>query len=232
MVQTGEHGITYDGSATETQLHGYSDRDWCVEHSTTGFAVCFAGAVIGYGSRRQHSISTSSTEAEIMAASHTALEILYFRGLLREMGEDMSEPTVLYVDNLGAVALSKDLKSCQRSRHIERRYLKVRELVAQGDVIVKYRETSENPADMLTKPLDAATFNKHATTLMSNKNTINVRANAPSAIRQQTYNVEAAYLKKNQIILIEGSHTLTSNSDTNPSRLGGTGVLQCQIVSR
>ena len=46
------------------------------------------------------------------------------------MGEDMSEPTVLYVDNLGAVALSKDLKSCQRSRHIERRYLKVRELVA------------------------------------------------------------------------------------------------------
>ena len=39
-------------------------------------------------------------------------------------------------------------------------------------------------------------------------------------------------LQKNQIILIEGSHTLTSSSDTNPSRLGGTGVLQCQIVSR
>ena len=38
--------------------------------------------------------------------------------------------------------------------------------------------------------------------------------------------------QKNQIILIEGSHTLTSSSDTNPSRLGGTGVLQCQIVSR
>ena len=38
--------------------------------------------------------------------------------------------------------------------------------------------------------------------------------------------------KKNQIILIEGSHTLTSSSDTNPSRLGATGVLQCQIVSR
>ena len=38
--------------------------------------------------------------------------------------------------------------------------------------------------------------------------------------------------KENQIILIEGSHTLTSSTDTNPSRLGGTGVLQCQIVSR
>ena len=47
--------------------------------------------------------------------------------------------------------------------------------MTQGDIIVKYRETSENPADMLTKPLDAATFNKHAATLMSNKNTSNVR---------------------------------------------------------
>jgi hypothetical protein len=36
-------------------------------------------------------------------------------------------------------------------------------------------------------------------------------------------------LKKNQIILIEGSHTPTSSRDTNPSRLGGTSVLQCQI---
>ena len=41
-----------------------------------------------------------------------------------------------------------------------------------------------------------------------------------------------AALEKNQIILIEGSHTLTSNPNTNPSRLGGTGVLQRQIVSR
>ena len=36
-------------------------------------------------------------------------------------------------------------------------------------------------------------------------------------------------VEKNQIILIEGSHTLTSDVDTNPSRLGKAGVLQCQI---
>ena len=30
------------------------------------------------------------------------------------------------------IELSKDLKSCQRSRHIERRHLKLRELVAAG----------------------------------------------------------------------------------------------------
>mmetsp|Transcript_68565 Transcript_68565/g.187983 ORF Transcript_68565/g.187983 Transcript_68565/m.187983 type:complete len:82 (+) Transcript_68565:586-831(+) len=47
----------------------------------------------------QHSIALSSTEAEIMAASLAAAEIIFLRGLLREMGVDMSEPTVLYVDN-------------------------------------------------------------------------------------------------------------------------------------
>ena len=60
-------------------------------------------------------------------------------------------PTILYVDNSGAVELSKDLKSCQRSRHIERRYLKVRELVAKGEIEVRYCPTKENVADALTK---------------------------------------------------------------------------------
>ena len=35
--------------------------------------------------------------------------------------------------------------------------------------------------------------------------------------------------KTNLITLVEGSHTPTSNTDTKPSRIGGTGVLQCQI---
>ena len=65
----------------------------------------------------------------------------------------------------------------------------------QGDIIVKYRETSENPADMLTKPLDAATFKKHSDTLMANLDVSGTRSSTTSTIRQQTYDVEAAYLK-------------------------------------
>ena len=54
------------------------------------------------------------------------------------MGADLSKPTVIYVDNSGAIELSKDLKSCTRSRHIERRYLWVRELVHRGEIEVRY----------------------------------------------------------------------------------------------
>ena len=100
-----------------------------------------------------------------MAASMAATEILYFRGLLFELGHQL-EPTILYVDNQGAVELSRDMKSCQRSRHIERRYLRVRELVASGDIVVEFVATASNSADILTKPLEFVDFDRHSRALM------------------------------------------------------------------
>jgi hypothetical protein len=44
-----------------------------------------------------------------------------------EMGLPQGE-TKLFVDNSGAVELSRDRKSCHCSRHVDRRYFKVREL--------------------------------------------------------------------------------------------------------
>ena len=119
------HGMKYDGNVTDAHvLVAYSDSDWGIKPSTTGWYVQLAGAGVSWRSARQHSVATSTTEAEIIAASDAALEVTYLRGLLAEMGFRQTSPTVLYVDNSGAVELSRDLKSCQRSRHIERRYLK------------------------------------------------------------------------------------------------------------
>ena len=85
---------------------------------------------------------------------------------LAEMGHDMSQPTVLWVDNMGAVEITKRRESLARSRHIERRYLKMQEWVAEGKIQVKYIKTDENRADMFTKPLDRATFEYHAAGIM------------------------------------------------------------------
>ena len=194
MAQRAKQGVTFNATGARTDCHAYSDSDWQVGSSTSGWCIKYAGAVVAYGSRRQECIALSSTEAEIMAASHCASEIMYTRGLLREMGVCMDAPTVLYVDNSGAVELSKDLKSCKRSRHIERRFLKVRELVAQGHIVVKYCPTEENHADVLTKGLPAAVHLKHATALM-NLGDIEVGRNTKPTVRQRTFDVEAAYLK-------------------------------------
>ena len=91
---------------------------------------------------------------------------MYYRGLLAEMGVDMTKPTVLKVDNSGAICLAKHMTSCKRSRHIQRRWLKIRELVAEGHIVVEWVPTNDNAADMLTKALAKEPFDRHRSVLM------------------------------------------------------------------
>jgi len=86
---------------------------------------------------------------------------------LTEQGLPQRKPTKLYVDNQGAVELSKDQKSCHRSRHVLRRYFKVRELQHDGVVEVVWVATDDNLADGFTKPLGPAKFTKFKSEVMN-----------------------------------------------------------------
>ena len=66
----------------------------------------------------------------------------------------------LYCDNSGAVANSKEPRSHKRSKHIERRYHLIREIVTRGDVEVKKISTHDNIADLFTKTLSIRVFEK------------------------------------------------------------------------
>ena len=62
--------------------------------------------------------------------------------------------------------LAKEQKITSSSRHITRRFLKVREYVADDIIAVRRFATADNFADVFTKPLDHVVFNKHASKLM------------------------------------------------------------------
>ena len=100
----------------------------------------------------------SSTEAEIMAASQAGLEAVYLRSLLTDLGFAPGKSTNLYVDNKGAIDMARDYVSNERTKHIARRWLKIRELVEQSVVNVKYVATHLNVADIFTKPLARQPF--------------------------------------------------------------------------
>ena len=67
----------------------------------------------------------------------------------------------LYCDNSGAVANSKEPRSHKRSKHIERKYHLIRDIVARGDVEVKKISTHDNIADTFRKTLSSRVFDKH-----------------------------------------------------------------------
>ena len=170
LAHTSELGMTIDGNLPDADvLDAESDSDWSIGHSTTGYLLFLCGCAIVYSSKRQPCIALSSTEAEIIAASATAVEIVYVRTLLRELGLEQDRPTTLRVDNSGAVELSRDRKSCHRSRHVDRRFFKVRELNAAEVLRVEHVPTELNRADYLTKPLDETTFIRHRTASMNTR---------------------------------------------------------------
>ena len=70
----------------------------------------------------------------------------------------MDKPIVLYCDNSGAVANSKEPRSHKRGKHIERKYHLIREIVHRGDVAVMKIASQDNLADLFTKTLPEKVF--------------------------------------------------------------------------
>ena len=93
-----------------------------------------------------------------MAASTAAIELVFVRNVLEELRLPADDATRLGVDNSGAVDIAHDPMHRGRTMHIERRHLKVRELVSRG-IIDVYKEPGEtNIADIFTKPINPKRF--------------------------------------------------------------------------
>ena len=71
-----------------------------------------------------------------------------------------NEPLAIYNDNVGAIALSKNPVSHEKSKHIAMRHHYVREKVKDNTVSLNHISSAENLADMLTKILPVDTLEK------------------------------------------------------------------------
>ena len=120
-----------------------------------------AGGTVASASRRQHCISMSSTEAELVALAECSIELLFIREVVQFIGHDINGPIEVATDNKGAYDLCHRFSSAQHSRHIDRKMFKMRELRGAGKVQVKWIPTDDNPADLFTKILSRQPFERH-----------------------------------------------------------------------
>ena len=167
LVRSATLGLHYSGHAPNaTELVAWSDSDWSAQHSTSGGDQQLAGATVGSVSRKQICVTLSSTEAELIAMSVVSCDITYYRGLCDDLGLPQRASTSLKCDNKGAKDLAHDYTTSSRSRHIERRWFKVRELVHKAVVKVISVPTADNIADFFTKVLDRRTFERFRAQVM------------------------------------------------------------------
>ncbi|KAG6498897.1 hypothetical protein ZIOFF_038648 [Zingiber officinale] len=66
--------------------------------------------------------------------------------------------TKIYVDNKSAIALAKNLVHHERSKHIDTRFHFIREYVKSKEIELLYVKSSDQVADILTKPLKVEAF--------------------------------------------------------------------------
>jgi len=150
--------LTY---GTATGLTGYSDADYAADtemrRSTTGYLCNMHGAAISWTSKRQASVSLSTTEAEYVAGAMAAREAVWLRRLLSDLTGN-EEPVAMCVDNQSALALMHNDVPSQRTKHIDVAFHFMREKVAAKVIDATYVPMGDMVADMLTKALSIAAF--------------------------------------------------------------------------
>ena len=100
-------------------------------------------------------------EAEYIAASKATKEIFWYKKFATELGVMSSDAIPLYCDNNGAIALAKEPRSHQKSKHFERRFHLIRDYLEKSYIEVKRVNSKDNVADLLTKPLGQQKIEAH-----------------------------------------------------------------------
>ncbi|KAK8492465.1 hypothetical protein V6N11_034876 [Hibiscus sabdariffa] len=123
--------------------------------------------VVSWKSSKQETIADSTMEAEYIAASEAAKEVVWIKKFISELGDvpSISDAVGLYCDNNGAIAQAKEPRSHQRSKHILRHFHLIREIIDRVDVEICKVHTDDNIEDPLKKPLAQQKHDRHTESL-------------------------------------------------------------------
>jgi hypothetical protein len=190
LKKTTELGITFTGSSIPAELQGltgygysptnagdpgvtlvgFADSDWAndvnTRRSVGGYIFMLSNGPIAWRSKLQGSVAKSTAEAEYVSAADAATEAIWLRQVMSDIDLKQRNPTIIYEDNQGCIALSKNAVKHQRTKHIDIVHHFVRERTQRNELKLLYLPTKLMIADPLTKALSSPLFLKHRDKLL------------------------------------------------------------------
>ena len=149
---------------TQQPVRILCDADWASDNtdrkSYSGMTVLLAGATVSWHARKQHSTALSSVESEYISLTETAKEVVWLRGLMKELqlSELIGDPTPVLMDSTGAMNMATNQMTSELSKHIDVRHHYIRQLVERKEIKLEYIRTRDNTADVMTKGLPGRRF--------------------------------------------------------------------------
>ncbi|KAG6537821.1 hypothetical protein ZIOFF_002920 [Zingiber officinale] len=154
-------GLLYE-KGVEFSLQGFADADFGGDlddrRSTSGFVFLRGATSISWCSKKQSSVSLSTTEAEYKASAQAAQECMWLRRLFEDLHVPIDQSIPIHGDNLSAVKLTSNPVFHARTKHIELEHHFIREKVLDGIIDMVAVKSEDNIADIFTKTLPKGAF--------------------------------------------------------------------------
>jgi hypothetical protein len=162
LIGTQYYAIQFDGKTTHNQIFlTHSDSAFAddpeTRYSSYGFCFSLFGGVIHYKATKGKTITTSSTEAELLALSATAKDFVWWLRFFKHLQFDLDEHPMIYCDNRQTIRLlAKETSKLQTAlKHVDIHQSWLRQEVQAGRIDVQWIPTAEMVADGFTKVLPA-----------------------------------------------------------------------------
>ncbi|TFY55680.1 hypothetical protein EVJ58_g8092 [Rhodofomes roseus] len=150
------------GGPDAANLNGFADAShagcYDTRRSVGGYCWNLGSGIVSWAARKQPTVSTSTTEAEYIAAAESSKEAIWLRFLLDGIGFPQPVASLMRVDSTSAMSLSTDSTFHARVKHIDIKWHYLREVVAAKRVALQHVPGHLNVADAFTKPLERKPF--------------------------------------------------------------------------
>lgn len=131
--------LIYGGLEEELSVKCYTDASFQTDRddsrSQTGYV--FSGAIT-WKSSKQSVVAQSTCESEYNVASDAAKEAALMKKFIADLDvvPSIRRPIEILCDNNGAIALAKEPRSHQSTRHILRKFHYIREIMERRDIMI------------------------------------------------------------------------------------------------
>jgi hypothetical protein len=123
--------------------------------SSQGYLMMLFGGAIAWKANKQDTVTTSSTEAELLALSQTAKEGIFLSRLLKALNLRLDTPLTIDCDNRQTLRLvtEESAKLATKLRHVDIHQHWLRQEFARRHINVQWVPTRDMIADGFTKAL-------------------------------------------------------------------------------